>query len=135
MENDWIFAYAHVRGGNELGNRWWKAAVFENKSRAWKDLKECVGYLLAEDYTHPSLLVLHGHSAGAITVWNAINHNPSLYKAAVLVSPFLDVLNILLDESLPLTNIDHQEFGNPIKDKKFFNIIESYCPYQTIKVQ
>lgn len=47
LENDWIIAYAHVRGGNELGNRWWKSAILNNKSRAWKDLKECVGYLFA----------------------------------------------------------------------------------------
>lgn len=72
-----------------------------------------MGYLFANEYTHPSLLVLSGSSAGAITVWNAINNNPYLYKAAILSFPFLDVLNSLLDIKLALTGTDYSEFGNP----------------------
>ena len=107
LEKGWVIAYAHVRGGNEKGNVWWKDGTLEKKSRAWKDLDECVAYLIKEEYTHPALLVLYGSSAGAVTVWNELNRHPSLYKAAVLVYPFLDVLTSLLDDKLPLSISDY----------------------------
>ena len=81
------------------------------------------------------MLVLHGSSAGAVTVWNELNRHPTLYKAAVLVYPFLDVLSSLLDDKLPLSISDYAEFGNPNENLTVYNQIESYCPYETIKVQ
>jgi protease II len=135
LEKGWVIAYAHVRGGNEKGNSWWSQGSLQNKSRSWKDLHECVAYLIKEQYTHPALLTLYGSSAGAITVWNELNRHPWLYKAAVMAYPFLDVLTSLLDDKLPLTISDHAEFGNPNDSLAVYNRIESYCPYETIMPQ
>ena len=107
LEEGWTLAYAHVRGGNEKGRKWHEAAIKGNRSASWEDLEDCVAFLLKEEYTHPNILILVSHSAGAITVWNAVNRNPHLYKAAVMVYPFLDVLSALLDSSKPLSQSDY----------------------------
>lgn len=99
--------YVHVRGGSEKGKRWHNEAQETSRDRTWKDLEECVGYLIKEQYTHPSLLFLSTSSAGAIAAWNAIDRRPHLYKAVILRFPFLDVLNSLMDSTQPLSNPDY----------------------------
>ncbi|CAD8184063.1 unnamed protein product [Paramecium octaurelia] len=134
LEKGWTLAYAHIRGGNERGQDWHRQAIQENKIKSIEDLLGCASYLIAEGYTHPSLLCGLGASAGATTLGAAINMRPDLWKCAVLLSPFLDVLGSLLDESLPLTKSDYLEFGNP-NDKKIFDTILSYSPYENLKKQ
>lgn len=131
LQNGWSVAYAHVRGGSDKGKRWHTQAL-KNRNLTWSDLEDCTAYLIKQKYTHPSLLFLQSHSAGAIAVWNLINKSPHLFKAVVLNYPFLDVLNTLLDEADPLAASDHAEFGNPIIDKKSFRVIESISPYENI---
>ena len=133
LEEGWSLAYAHIRGGNEKGRSWHQAAVKSNRRHSWMDLENCVAFLLKEGYTHPNILVLHSHSAGAITVWNAINRKPHLYKAAILSYPFLDVLTTLLDDQHSLAQSDFAEFGNPSQNLQVYNEIESYSPYETIR--
>lgn len=132
MEKGWTIGIAHIRGGSEKGRQWHKQAQFGNRDRGWKDLEECVAYLLMHGYTHPSLLFLCTHSAGAIVGWQAINSKPHLYKGLILKFPFLDVLTGLLDEKHPLAQSDHDEFGNPIADYSSFQEIEAISPYETI---
>lgn len=108
LEKGWTIAYAHVRGGGDKGKGWHRAAMGENRDRTWRDLEECVGFLIKERFTHPSLLFLSSHSAGAIAIWNAINRKPHLYKGAIFKFPFLDVLSSLLDSSQPLSGTDYE---------------------------
>ena len=106
LENGWTVAYAHVRGGNEKGKQW-HGQTMNKKSLIWSDLEDCIGHLIREKYTHPSILFLQSHSAGAIAVWNMLNKAPHLFKAVVMNYPFLDVLNTLLDPNDPLAASDH----------------------------
>lgn len=85
-----------------------------NKINSFKDFISCAEYLIAEGYTHPSLLCAFGSSAGGLLIGSVINMRPELFKAAILSVPFLDTLTALLDKQLPLTLTDHEEFGDPI---------------------
>lgn len=128
LEEGWSIAYAHIRGGRENGKSWHDDAK-QNRTSTWNDLEDCLAYLFKEQYTHPNILILHSHSAGSIPVWNLINRNPHLCKAAILNYPFMDPLTMLMDPTLPLTNSDHREFGNPIHDTQKYHEISSYSPY------
>lgn len=100
------------------------------------DFTACAEWLIAERLTHPNLLCAKGSSAGATLVAQAcLNMRPDLFKAVILEVPFLDVLTCLLDESLPLTLTDHLEFGNPIKDKQIYELIQSYSPYDNLSAR
>jgi oligopeptidase B len=99
-----------------------------NKSIAIKDYISVAEHLIAEGYTHPSLLCGYGSSAGGLLIGSVINMKPNLLKAAVLHFPFLDPLSILLDSTLPLTESDYDEFGNPLEDAKIYDSILSYSP-------
>jgi oligopeptidase B len=129
LQRGWVIAYAHLRGGNELGHSWHTSAVKENKLKSIEDLIGCVASLVEKGYTHPSLLCGLGSSAGATVLAAAVNRRPDLWKSVVYSYPFLDVLGNLLDRDLPLTIPDFEEFGNPIDDSNAFNYIKSYSPY------
>ena len=114
---------------------WHSQAMGEKRQRSWQDVEECVGYLIRHGYTHPSLLFICSHSAGAITAWNAIHRKPHLYKGTILRFPFLDVLSNLLDPSQPLSNSDYNEFGNPVSSKKAYQEIQTFSPYENISTK
>ncbi len=132
LEKGWTLCHAHVRGGNEKGQKWHSQSQGDNRCRTWLDVEECVGYLLRERYTHPSLLFLSSSSAGAINLWNVIARKPYLYKGAIFRAPFLDVLSSLLDPNQPLSNTDYEEFGNPISNQKAYHQISAISPYENI---
>ncbi|KRX02134.1 hypothetical protein PPERSA_06329 [Pseudocohnilembus persalinus] len=132
LEENWILAYAHVRGGNERGWSWHKQAIKENKPVSYRDFVSVAEFLVAKKYTHPALMCAFGSSAGGTLVGSAINLRPELFKAVVMNVPFLDILTTLMDKNLALTQSDHDEFGDPILDENIFNLIQSYCPYQNI---
>lgn len=96
------------------------------------DFISCTEYLIAEKYTHPNLIAAKGESAGGMLIAHVMNMRPELYRAAILKVPFLDVVNTLQDESLPLTVTDYLEFGDP-KDKAYYRLLSSYSPYDNIK--
>lgn len=132
LENDWILAFAHVRGGNEKGWKWHKSATKEAKMNSFYDFISCAEFLVAEGYTHPSLMCAYGASAGGLLVGTVINIRPNLFKAVVLSVPFLDVLTCLCDKNLPLTIADYEEFGNPLENQRIYDLIRSYSPYENI---
>ena len=132
LENDWIIAYAHVRGGNEKGWTWHKSAMKERKMNSFFDFISCAEFLVAEGYTHPSMMCAYGASAGGLLVGTVINLRPNLFKAVVLSVPFLDVLSCLCDKDLPLSVADYEEFGNPLTNQRIFDLIRSYSPYENI---
>jgi oligopeptidase B len=132
VNRGFIYAIAHIRGGDDLGHEWYVAAKFLNKKRTFADFIACAQHLITEKYTSLGNIVICGGSAGGLLIGNVINQQPELFKAAIAHVPFVDVLNTMLDETLPLTPGEFKEWGNP-KDKEYFEYIKSYSPYENIK--
>ncbi|RLD83616.1 MAG: hypothetical protein DRJ10_03155 [Bacteroidetes bacterium] len=134
IDRGFIYAEALIRGGGELGEKWYKDGKLLNKLNSLNDFIACSEYLIDEGYTTPEKIVIEGGSAGGLTMGYAINERPELYKAAILSRPFVDVLNTLLDTTTTLTTLDWDEWGNPYK-KEYYDLIKSYSPYDNIKTQ
>ena len=133
MERGWLIADAFVRGGGEKGIGWHEQGKLHNKPNSMYDFISCAEYLIAQKFTHPNLLAARGVSAGGTLVAHScLNMRPELFRACVLNVPFLDVLDSLLDDSLPLSATDYLEFGNPLTSPAFYSLINSYCPYQNL---
>ncbi|XP_051869176.1 prolyl endopeptidase-like isoform X2 [Pristis pectinata] len=135
LEDGWILAYCHVRGGGELGLSWHKAGRLDKKHIGVDDLRACLCYLHTMGYSNPRRTALKANSAGGVLVGSLCNVSPDFIRAVVLRAPFLDVLSTMLDPSLPLTKEDQEEWGNPLSDQRLFKYIQAYCPYQNIKQQ
>lgn len=126
-----VFAIAHVRGGGELGKKWHDAGRMLNKRNTFTDFITCAEFLIREGYTTTNRLAITGGSAGGLLVGAVLNLRPDLFRAALVEVPFVDVINTMLDESLPLTVGEFEEWGNP-KDKPYYEYIKSYSPYDNI---
>lgn len=124
-------AIAHVRGGGELGKPWHDAGRMMAKRNTFTDFIACAEFLVAAGYTSPDRLVIEGGSAGGLLVGAVLNMRPELFRAAVLRVPFVDVISTMLDESLPLTVGEFEEWGNP-KVAEAFEYMRSYCPYTNL---
>ncbi len=126
-----IFARAHVRGGGDLGKTWHDQGKMMLKRNTFTDFINAAEYLISEKYTSNKHLVIQGGSAGGLLMGAVLNMRPELFKAAIVEVPFVDVINTMLDESLPLTTGEFLEWGNP-KVKNEYDYIKSYCPYSNI---
>jgi oligopeptidase B len=124
-------AIAHVRGGGELGKRWHDAGRLHHKMRTFTDFIAATEELIARGDTSSDRLVIEGGSAGGLLIGAVLNMRPDLYHAAELRVPFVDVINTMLDESLPLTVGEFEEWGNP-KDPAFYESMKRYCPYTNL---
>ncbi|MES2215169.1 MAG: S9 family peptidase [Pseudomonadota bacterium] len=133
-DRGFVFAIAHIRGGDDLGHGWYTAAKFLTKKRTFEDFIACTEYLITTKYTKAGNVVICGGSAGGMLIGAAINTRPELYKAAIAHVPFVDVLNTMLNEDLPLTPGEFKEWGNP-KESEYFSYIKSYSPYDNILKQ
>jgi oligopeptidase B len=129
-----VVALAHVRGGGELGKAWHDGGRMLNKRNSFTDFIAAAEYLLAQRYGSRERLVIEGGSAGGLLMGAVTNLRPDLWKAVVSKVPFVDVVNSMLDESLPLTVGEFEEWGNP-KHKTFYDYIRSYCPYSNLARQ
>ena len=127
-----VYAIAHIRGGDDLGFEWYESAKFLNKKRSFEDYIAICDYLTKEGYCKK--IIASGGSAGGMLVGAVLNMRPELFQAAILHVPFVDVLNTMLDENLPLTPGEFKEWGNP-KDPEYFEYIKSYSPYDNITSQ
>ena len=127
------YAIAHIRGGNEMGEQWREDGRMMKKKNTFTDFVDCAKYLIGEKWTSPSLLMIEGGSAGGLLMGAVVNMNPELFRAVHLAVPFVDVLNDMLDASLPLTSGEWIEWGNPIKDKDAFDYMKSYSPYDNLE--
>jgi oligopeptidase B len=125
------FAIAHVRGGGEFGKKWRDAGAMSHKLNTFTDFIAAAEYLIAKKYTTAKLLDITGASAGGLLMGAVLNMRPDLFHAALVEVPFVDVINTMLDESLPLTVTEFEEWGNP-KIKVQFDYIRSYSPYDNI---
>jgi len=125
------FAIAHVRGGGELGKRWHDAGRMLSKRNTFTDFVAAAEFLAVAGYTAADRLVIEGGSAGGLLVGAVLNLRPELVRAAVLRVPFVDVINTMLDESLPLTVGEFEEWGNP-KVPEHYEYMKTYCPYSNL---
>lgn len=131
LDRGWLLAYADVRGGAGPDPSWHKYGCGLNKLNSIQDFVSCGQYLINNRLIHKNQLSALGISAGCLLVGAAVNMHPELFRAAILKVPFLDVLNTLLDPSLPLTTLDYEEFGNP-QIQSCFEYILKYSPYDNI---
>lgn len=127
-----VFAIAHVRGGGDRGRRWYDEGKLERKPNSFTDLVACAEILVAQGWTTPAQLIIEGGSAGGLLVAAAANLRPDLFRAVVAEVPFVDVVNTMLDESLPLTVGEYLEWGNP-KEPHHYAVIRSYSPYDNLR--
>ncbi len=134
LDRGFIFAIAHVRGGGDLGRDWYEYGKKLYKRNTFSDFIACADHLVARKYTRAGKIVCYGGSAGGMLIGGVVNMRPDLWRAAVAVVPFLDVLNTMLDDTLPLTVLEYDEWGNPA-DRKFYEYIRSYSPYDNMKKQ
>jgi len=134
LDRGMIVAIAHVRGGGEFGKRWHDEGRMMNKRNTFTDFIACAETLIARHYTNPSHLAIEGGSAGGLLAGAVLNMRPDLFKAALLEMPFVDAINTMLDESLPLTVGEFEEWGNP-KIKAQYDYIKTYSPYDNIQLQ
>lgn len=128
------YAVAHVRGGGELGEGWHDAGKLLSKRNTFSDFIRVAEHLIAGGYTTPGRLAVHGDSAGGMLIGGVLNLRPELFAAALLQVPFVDVLNTMLDNTLPLTSGEYLEWGDP-NDPVAYEYIKSYSPYDNIRAQ
>lgn len=128
LDRGFIYAIAHVRGGQEMGRHWYDQGKFLNKKNTFTDFIACAKHLISQEYTSSDKLAISGRSAGGLLVGAATTMAPGLYKAVVAGVPFVDVVTTMLDESIPLTVGEFEEWGNP-KDKEYYDYMLSYSPY------
>ena len=131
LDRGMIYAVAHVRGGGELGKRWHDEGRMLNKRNSFTDFIACAEHLIDNGYTRPSQLVIEGGSAGGLLVAAVTNMRPDLFRAVIADVPFVDVINTMLDDSLPLTTGEYEEWGNPA-DRTYLDYMLSYSPYDNL---
>jgi oligopeptidase B len=129
-----VFAIAHIRGGGELGEPWRESGRMMNKRNTFTDFISSAEHLIKQKYTSSDHLIIQGGSAGGMLVGAVVNMRPDLFKAAIAQVPFVDVLNTMLDATLPLTTSEYIEWGNP-NEKAAFEYMKTYSPYDNIKAQ
>jgi oligopeptidase B len=134
LDRGFIYALAHIRGGGDLGRPWYDDGKLDKKQNTFSDFIACAEYLIENKYTQANRLVISGGSAGGMLMGAVLNQRPELFQGAVMHVPFVDVLNTMLDASIPLTVTEYDEWGNP-NEKKAFDTILQYSPYNNIKAQ
>lgn len=130
-----VFALAHIRGGDDLGQQWYLDGKLDKRTNTFNDFVDVAKGLIALGYTSAGRIGISGGSAGGELMGAVVNSDPDLWGAVVAHVPFVDVLNTMLDETLPLTPGEWPEWGNPIEDKAAFETILSYDPYSNVKAQ
>ncbi len=132
LDRGFVYAIAHVRGGTELGYGWYLDGKLENKENSFADFVAVGRALVESGYTAERRVIAHGGSAGGLLVGAALNRDPDLFAAVVAEVPFVDVLNTMRDDTLPLTPPEWSEWGDPIRDETARERIASYCPYSNV---
>ena len=134
VDRGFIFAVAHVRGGMDLGWDWYEDGKLLKKRNTFTDFIACGEYLVNQNYTEKGRIIASGGSAGGMLIGAVVNLRPDLFKAVVADVPFVDVLNTMLDDTLPLTTMEYNEWGNP-QVKDYYDYIKTYSPYDNVQAQ
>lgn len=129
------FAIAHIRGGDDLGQQWYLDGKLKKRANTFNDFVDVARGLIERGFTHKGGIAIAGRSAGGELMGAVVNSDPDLWAAVVADVPFVDVLNTMLDDSLPLTPGEWPEWGNPITDAEAFELIRGYSPYDNVKPQ
>lgn len=134
LDRGFVYAIAHIRGGQEMGRYWYEEGKMFNKINTFTDFNACAEFLIAEKFTSPEHLFAMGGSAGGLLMGAIINLRPELYKGVIAAVPFVDVVTTMLDESIPLTTGEFDEWGNP-KNKESYDYMLSYSPYDQVEAK
>jgi oligopeptidase B len=135
LDRGWACAIAHIRGGDDLGHDWFLQGKLTKRTNTFNDFVDVAKGLIDEGFTRAGRIAINGGSAGGELMGAVANSDPELWGAVVADVPFVDVLNTMLDDKLPLTPGEWPEWGNPITDKAAFDYIQSYSPYDQVKRQ
>ncbi|MGJ8762149.1 MAG: S9 family peptidase [Polaribacter sp.] len=134
LDRGFVYALAHIRGSEYLGREWYEDGKMLNKKNTFNDFIDCSQYLIDNNYTSPEHLYAMGGSAGGLLMGAIVNMNPELYNGIIASVPFVDVISTMLDDSIPLTTGEYDEWGNP-NDKEYYDYIKSYSPYDQVKAK
>jgi len=134
LNRGFVYAIAHIRGGQEMGRHWYEDGKKLNKINTFTDFIDCGDFLVQQGYTSPDHMYAMGGSAGGLLMGAIINMKPELWNGVVAAVPFVDVVSTMLDETIPLTTGEFDEWGNP-KDEEYYNYIKSYSPYDNVTAQ
>jgi len=134
LDRGFIFAIAHIRGGEDLGRQWYEEGKLLKKKNTFTDFIDCSKFVIEQKYTSPEHLYAEGGSAGGLLMGAIVNLAPELYHGVIVQVPFVDVITTMLDESIPLTTGEYDEWGNP-NVKKYYHYMASYSPYDNVKKQ
>lgn len=134
LDRGFVFAIAHIRGGEEMGRQWYEDGKLLKKKNTFYDFIDCAEDLLKKGYTAPGEMYAMGGSAGGLLMGAVVNMRPDLWKGVIAAVPFVDVITTMLDESIPLTTGEFDEWGNP-KDKVYYDYMLSYSPYDQVSKQ
>jgi len=134
LDRGFIYAIAHIRGGEDLGRQWYDGGKLMKKINTFTDFIDCSEYVIEQKYTSPEHLYAEGGSAGGLLMGAVINRAPQLYHGVIAQVPFVDVMTTMLDNTIPLTTGEYDEWGNPNK-KNFYKYMRSYSPYDNIREQ
>ncbi|MFW5755777.1 MAG: S9 family peptidase [Tangfeifania sp.] len=132
LDRGFVYAIAHIRGGQINGREWYEDGKLLNKMNTFTDFNDCAQYLINENYTNNGKLFAKGGSAGGLLMGACMNLQPELYKGMIANVPFVDVVTTMLDESIPLTTSEYDEWGNP-NDEKYYHYMLSYSPYDNVE--
>ena len=135
LDRGWACAIAHVRGGDDLGHQWFLDGKLDKRTNTFNDFVDLAKGLIAQGFTRAGNIAINGRSAGGELVGAVVNSDPELWGAVIGDVPFVDVINTMLDDTLPLTPGEWPEWGNPITDKAVFDYMRSYSPYDNIRAQ
>lgn len=134
LDRGFVYALAHIRGGEDLGRQWYEDGKLLKKINTFTDFIDCSKFLIEQKYTSPQHLYAMGGSAGGLLMGTVINMAPELYNGVVASVPFVDVVTTMLDDTIPLTTSEYDEWGNP-NDKTYYDYMKSYSPYDNVKNQ
>eukprot|EP01025_Chloroclados_australasicus_P008709 TRINITY_DN13183_c1_g1_i11.p1 TRINITY_DN13183_c1_g1~~TRINITY_DN13183_c1_g1_i11.p1 ORF type:complete len:816 (-),score=122.46 TRINITY_DN13183_c1_g1_i11:1786-4233(-) len=135
IDRGFVFAMAHVRGGGDMGRAWYENGKFLKKKNTFLDFIACAEHLIKHKYTSTDRLCATGRSAGGMLMGAVANMRPDLFKTIIADVPFVDVLTTILDATIPVTELEWDEWGNPIESKEYYDYIKSYSPMDNIAKQ
>ncbi|MEM7162079.1 MAG: S9 family peptidase [Bacteroidota bacterium] len=135
LDRGFVFAIAHVRGGQEMGRHWYEDGKLLNKKNTYFDFIDCGKYLVDNGYSASDKLMAYGGSAGGLLMGAIVNLEPDMWNGVVAAVPFVDVVTTMLDESIPLTTGEWDEWGNPITSKEYYEYMLSYSPYDNVEAK
>ncbi|WP_338838723.1 S9 family peptidase [Flavobacterium ginsenosidimutans] len=134
LDRGFVYAIAHIRGGEDLGRQWYEDGKLLKKKNTFTDFIDCSKFVIDQKYTSPEHLYAEGGSAGGLLMGVIVNEAPELYNGVIAQVPFVDVITTMLDDSIPLTTGEYDEWGNPNK-KEYYDYMLSYSPYDNVKAQ